>query len=44
MKKLQDKIKLLNIKTVFKEPQFNDSNLQKFAEEFDLKILILDPI
>jgi ABC-type Zn uptake system ZnuABC Zn-binding protein ZnuA len=44
MKNLIDKIQENNIKIAFKEPQFNEWNLQKFAKEHNLSILDLDPL
>lgn len=44
MKELTDEINELNIKTAYKEPQLNDSNLQKLADEYDISIFILDPL
>lgn len=44
MKYLQDKIKEHKIKIIFKEPQFNDKNLDKIAWDFDLQIQNLDPL
>lgn len=44
MKELIDDIKNLNIKTAFKEPQLNDGNLQKLSNEYDIKILELNPL
>lgn len=44
MKDLQDNVKQLWIKNIFKEPQFNDPNLEKFANEFSLQISIIDPL
>ena len=44
MAELIDEIKLHNIKHIFREPQFSDSNLQKFVDEYDLQIGTLDPL
>ncbi|NUJ98120.1 zinc ABC transporter substrate-binding protein [Candidatus Gracilibacteria bacterium] len=44
MKELIDAIKVHKIKFAFKEPQFNDSNLQKLASEYNLTIDILNPL
>jgi ABC-type Zn uptake system ZnuABC Zn-binding protein ZnuA len=44
MKDLVDKVTENSVKTAFKEPQFDDSNLKKFANEYNLTILNLDPL
>jgi ABC-type Zn uptake system ZnuABC Zn-binding protein ZnuA len=44
MKNLTDEIQEKNIKIIFKEPQFDDSNLKKFATEYNLNIFDLDPL
>ena len=41
---LIEEIELHGVKHVFREPQFSDSNLQKFASEYSLQIGILDPL
>lgn len=44
MKELIDEIKLHWVKIAYKEPQLSDSNLQKLANEYNLEILILNPL
>jgi ABC-type Zn uptake system ZnuABC Zn-binding protein ZnuA len=44
MRILTDEIQQKNVKIIFKEPQFDDSNLKKFANEYNLNILDLDPL
>jgi ABC-type Zn uptake system ZnuABC Zn-binding protein ZnuA len=44
MKDLTDEIQEKNVEIIFKEPQFDDSNLRKFANEYDLTIFDLDPL
>lgn len=44
MKELIDEIKLHWVKIAFREPQLNDSNLQKLSNDYNLEILILDPL
>lgn len=44
MKELILDIEKENIKTIFVEPQFNDSNIKKIAKDYDMSISILDPI
>ncbi len=44
MKELIDEVKLHWVKIAYKEPQLNDSNLQKIANEYNLEVLVLDPI
>lgn len=44
IKALQDKVKEKNIKYIFREPQFNSANLEKFAKDNNLEILVLDPL
>lgn len=44
MKELIDEIKLHWVNISFKEPQLNDSNLQKLSIEYNLKVEILDPV
>jgi zinc transport system substrate-binding protein len=44
MKHLIDEIQEYDIWIAFKEPQFNDWNLQELAKEYNLKILDLDPL
>lgn len=44
LKELLDEIKKHNIKIIFKEPQFNSSQIENLALENNLKIFILDPI
>jgi ABC-type Zn uptake system ZnuABC Zn-binding protein ZnuA len=44
MKELIDEITENWVKVIFKEPQFNDSNLQKLASEYNLIIDSLNPL
>ncbi|MDR2639828.1 MAG: hypothetical protein LBC61_00355 [Candidatus Peribacteria bacterium] len=44
IKFLIDEVKEKNVKIAFKEPQLNDTNLKKFANEYNLTILNLDPL
>jgi zinc transport system substrate-binding protein len=44
MKELIDEIKLHWVKVAYKEPQLSDSNLQKLANEYNLEILVLNPL
>jgi ABC-type Zn uptake system ZnuABC Zn-binding protein ZnuA len=44
MKNLIDAIKTYKIKVALREPQLNDSNLQKLASEYNLVIDSLDPL
>lgn len=44
MKELIDEIKLHWVKVAYKEPQLSDSNLQKLSNEYNLEILVLNPI
>lgn len=44
MKELIDEIKLHWVKVAYKEPQLNDSNLQKLSNEYNLEILVLNPL
>lgn len=44
MKELIDEIKLHWINIAFAEPQLNDSNLQKLANEYNLNVLTLNPL
>jgi len=44
MKELIDEIKLHWVKVAYKEPQLNDSNLQKLSNDYNLEVLVLDPL
>lgn len=44
MKELIDEIKLHQVKVAFKEPQLNDSNLQKLSLDYGLNINTIDPL
>ncbi len=44
LKKLTHEIKEKNIKYIFVEPQFNDSNIRKIANEYSMDIFVLDPL
>lgn len=44
MKELIDEIQNHWIDLIFREPQFNDSNLQNLANEYNLDIFILNPL
>jgi ABC-type Zn uptake system ZnuABC Zn-binding protein ZnuA len=44
MRILTDEIQEKNVEMIFKEPQFDDWNLKKFASEYNLNILDLDPL
>lgn len=44
LKELIDEIKHHWVNTIFKEPQFNDENLAKFASEYKLNVFDLDPL
>ncbi|MDD3793533.1 MAG: metal ABC transporter substrate-binding protein [Candidatus Gracilibacteria bacterium] len=44
MKELIDEIKLHGVKVAYKEPQLNDSNLQKLSNDYNLEVLVLDPL
>lgn len=44
MKELIDEIKLHWVKVAYKEPQLSDSNLQKLSNEYNLEILVLNPL
>ena len=44
MKELIDEIKLHWVKVAYREPQLNDSNLQKLSIDYNLEVLILDPL
>ena len=43
-KELIEEIELHGVQYIFREPQFSDRNLQKFANEYNLNIGILDPL
>jgi len=44
MAELIEEIELHGIKNMFSEPQFSDGNVQKFAEQYNLTVGILDPL
>ena len=44
MAELIDEIKLHDIRYIFREPQFSDSNLSKFKDEHNLSVYTLDPL
>lgn len=44
MAELIQEIEIHGVKNIFREPQFSDGNLQKFATEYNLIIATLDPI
>lgn len=44
MKFLIDEINQLGIKIIFREPQLNSDNLKKLANDYNLNILVLDPL
>jgi len=44
LKELIDEVNLHGVKDIYREPQFQDSSLDKFANEYNLSIHVLDPI
>lgn len=44
MKDLLDNIKIKNIKFAFKEPQFQNTNLDKLSKENNINMYIMDPL
>jgi len=44
MKELIDEIKLHWVKIAYREPQLNDSNLQKLSNDYNLEVLVLNPL
>ncbi len=44
MVELIEEVEVHWIKYVFKEPQFSDNNLEKFADEYNLTLATLDPL
>lgn len=44
MAELIDEIELHGIKYIFREPQFSDTNLKKFQEQYNLVVGTLDPL
>lgn len=44
MAELVDEIQLHNIKYIFREPQFSDTNLEKFKTQYNLTVGTLDPL
>ena len=39
-----EEIELHGVRNIFSEPQFSNGNLQKFAEQYNLTVAILDPL
>ena len=44
MAELIEEVELHGIKYVFTEPQFNTGNLEKFANDYNLAVGILNPL
>lgn len=44
MAELIEEVELHGIKNIFKEPQFSDTNLQKFTNKYNLSVGTLDPL
>lgn len=44
MAELVEEVETHGVKYLFKEPQFNDGNLQKFVNQYSLELGILDPL